>query len=117
MVSNLILGISLVLFSTLIGSFGALFFKKASKRIKKNIFSVLKTYHIYLGVFFYGISTPIFVFALKFGDLSTLYPVSGFSYIWVSLLSTKFSGEKMNDLKWFGIFMILVGIFLIGYGG
>ena len=36
---------------------------------------------------------------LKGGDLSILYPFVALTYIWVSLLSVKFLGEKMNLIK------------------
>lgn len=114
MENNLVLGISLVAFATLIGSAGALFFKYVSEHIDKNLFGLLKKPFLYLGIFFYGLSVPVFVFALKFGDLSTLYPVAGLSYVWISLLSIKFLKEKMNDIKWFGVISVLLGVVLIG---
>jgi multidrug transporter EmrE-like cation transporter len=117
MENNLLLGIGLVILDTLIGSVGALFFKYASKHVHKNFLTLFKEPSLYVGVFFYGLSIPVFVFALKFGDLSTLYPVVGLSYVWISLLSIKFLKEKMNDIKWFGILLILVGVGLIGLSG
>ncbi len=116
MENNLFLGIGLVTLATLIGSVGALFFKYVSEHVHRNFLTLFKEPSLYIGLFFYGISVPIFVFALKFGDLSTLYPVAGLSYVWISLLSIKFLKEKMNDLKWFGIILILLGVVLIGLG-
>lgn len=112
--TNLLLGMSLVALATLIGSVGALFFKYVSEQ--KNIVTLFGKPFLYLGLFFYGISALVFVSALKFGDLSSLYPVAGLSYVWISLLSIKFLNEKMNDLKWFGIILIMVGVVLIGLG-
>ncbi len=114
MENNLIFGMSLVILSTLIGSLGALFFKYASAN--KGLFNLLKKPILYFGFIFYGVSALIFVFALTFGDLSSLYPLAGLNYIWVSLLSMKFLKENMNDYKWFGIIMILSGVILIGLG-
>jgi uncharacterized membrane protein len=116
MVSDLVTGILLTVFSTLIGSVGALSLKFASKYVHRNPLKVLKRPILYIGIGFYGISALIFVFALKFGDLSALYPVAALSYIWISLLSMKFLKEKMNDVKWFGILLILIGVVLIGLG-
>jgi multidrug transporter EmrE-like cation transporter len=117
MENNLLLGISLVILATLIGSVGALFFKYVSEHVHRNFLTLFKEPSLYIGVFFYGLSVPVFVFALKFGELSTLYPVAGLSYIWISLLSIKFLKEKMNDIKWFGILLILAGVALIGISG
>ena len=114
--SNLFLGMSLVAVATLIGSCGALFLKYVSKHVRVNLFSLLKRPLLYLALFLYGAATLIFVYALKFGELSVLYPVVALSYIWITLLSIKFLKEKMTDLKWLGIFMIIVGVVLIGFG-
>ena len=116
MVSDLVVGILLTAFATLIGSVGALSLKFASRYVHRNPLMVLKRPILYVGILFYGISALIFVFALKFGDLSALYPVAALSYIWISLLSIKFLKEKMNDIKWFGILLILIGVVLIGLG-
>tara|TARA_Y100000310_G_C20599462_1_gene772257 strand:- start:789 stop:1142 length:354 start_codon:yes stop_codon:yes gene_type:complete len=116
MVADIFLGISLIIFATIIGSFGALFLKFASRHVHRNNIKVLFQPMLYLGIFLYGISALIFVFALKFGDLSALYPVVALSYVWISLLSIKFLKEKMNDIKWFGILLILIGVILIGLG-
>tara|TARA_Y100000310_G_C20563944_1_gene754507 strand:+ start:702 stop:1055 length:354 start_codon:yes stop_codon:yes gene_type:complete len=116
MESNLYLGIGLVALSTMIGASGALFFKHTSKHVHRNIFTVLKVPALYYGFLIYGFSALIFVYALKFGDLSVLYPVASLSYIWITLLSIKFLKEKMNDIKWFGILLIMIGVVLIGLG-
>ncbi len=115
--SNLFLGIGLVILATLIGSVGALFFKYVSEHVHRNFLTLFKEPSLYIGVFFYGLSVPVFVFALKFGDLSALYPIVGLSYVWISLLSIRFLKEKMKDIQWFGIMLILVGVVLIGLSG
>ena len=113
--SNLVYGFSFAVIATIIGSFGALFFKYASKRITPSLLGLIKNYYLLIGFFLYGISSLIYVYALTFADLSTLYPVAGLSYVWISLLSIKFLKEQMNDLKWFGILMILLGVFLVSF--
>jgi uncharacterized membrane protein len=68
------------------------------------------------GIGFYGVSTAMFIPALKGGELSVLYPLVALTYVWVSLLSVKFLNEKMNKMKWIGILLILFGVTLIGIG-
>ena len=114
--SSILFGIGMVSIATLIGSIGAILFKLSSSHLHRNIFGILKKPIFYFGILLYGLSALIFVYALKFGDLSTLYPVVGLSYIWVSLLSIKYLGEKMNNYKWFGIFLIILGVIFIGIG-
>jgi uncharacterized membrane protein len=108
--------IALVLVATTLGSFGPLFLKKASDKVSFNLKSILTNYHLILGILFYGLGTVLFIPALKGGELSVLYPLVALAYVWVSLLSIKFLGEKMTPLKWIGVALILTGVTLIGFG-
>jgi uncharacterized membrane protein len=108
--------IGLVLLATTLGSFGPLFLKKASSKIKLSLKSILKNYNLIIGLAFYGLGTILFIPALKGGELSVLYPFVALVYVWVSLLSVKFLGEKMTKMKWYGISLILIGVSLIGLG-
>ena len=74
----------------------------------------MTNYHLMLGLFFYGISTIIFIPALKGGHLSLLYPLVSVSYIFVSFLSQWILKEKMNKYKWSGIVLIILGITVLG---
>ncbi|MBI2134681.1 EamA family transporter [Candidatus Woesearchaeota archaeon] len=108
--------IGLVVFATLVGAFGPILLKKASEKKLSRISSLMRNYHLMGGVALYGISTVMFIPALKGGELSVLYPFVSLVYIWVSLLSVKFLGEKMNALKWLGVVLIIVGVSFIGLG-
>ncbi|MAH02103.1 MAG: EamA family transporter [Candidatus Woesearchaeota archaeon] len=108
--------IGLVISATLIGAFGPILLKKASAKKLSKISSLMKNYHLFGGVSLYAIGTILFIPALKGGDLSILYPFVALAYIWVSLLSAKFLGEKMNLIKWMGITLIIVGVSFIGLG-
>ena len=108
--------IGLVVLATLIGAFGPILLKKASAKKLSSIRSLVKNYYLFGGVALYGVGTVIFIPALKGGDLSVLYPFVALVYVWVSLLSVKFLGEKMNRLKWIGIALIIFGVTFIGLG-
>jgi uncharacterized membrane protein len=108
--------IALVISATLIGAFGPILLKKASAKKLSKISSLATNYHLFGGVSLYAIGTLLFIPALKGGDLSVLYPLVSVNYIWVSLLSVKFLGEKMNKLKWIGIALIIIGVTFIGLG-
>jgi len=108
--------IGLVVLATVIGAFGPILLKKASAKKLSNIKSLMANYPLFGGVALYGISTILFIPALKGGELSVLYPFVALVYIWVSLLSVKFLGEKMNKYKWIGIFLIILGVSFIGLG-
>ena len=108
--------IGLVIFATVIGSFGPILLKKASARSLSKISSLITNYHLFGGFALYGMGTILFIPALKGGDLSILYPFVALAYVWVSLLSVKFLGEKMNLMKWTGVALIIVGVSFIGIG-
>ena len=106
--------ILLVIFGTLIGAVGALYFKLASKKLEFKFIKLLTNWELYVAVFLYLLSSVFFIYALKFGELSILYPIVSASYIWVTLLSIKYLKEKMNIWKWSGIIAIIIGVILIG---
>ncbi len=103
----------LVLIASIIGSLGAVYLKKASKSLTLDIKSIFNKKLIF-SLFLYGISTILFIPALKGGELSILFPLVATVYIWVALLSTKLLHEKMNKHKWIGISLIISGVIFIG---
>ncbi|MEM4239782.1 MAG: EamA family transporter [Candidatus Woesearchaeota archaeon] len=113
----------LVILGTFIGAGGPILFKKGSatfsldpRKILKNPLILFRNYYVLLGCLLYSISSFIFIPALRGGELSVLYPLVSLSYIWVSLLSVKFLGERMNLTKITGIALIIIGVSLIGIG-
>lgn len=108
--------IGLVILATLVGAFGPILLKKASARRLSKLNSLITNYNLFGGVSLYAIGTLLFIPALKGGELSVLYPFVALTYIWVSLLSVKFLGEKMNKVKWLGITFIIIGVSFIGFG-
>jgi len=110
------IAVVLVVIAGLIGAFGALFFKKGSATIHRNITTFLTNKYLYFGASLYVLSTVFFVPALKFADLSLVYPLTSLTYVWVTLLSSKFLGERINKYKWIGVVLILIGIASIGIG-
>ena len=108
--------IGLVISATLVGAFGPILLKKASAKRLSKLSSLVTNYYLIGGVALYAIGTLLFIPALKGGDLSVLYPFVALVYIWVSLLSVKFLGEKMNKFKWLGIALIIIGVSFIGIG-
>ena len=57
------------------------------------------------------------IIAFKGGELSVLYPIIATSYVWVSIASPFFfETDYMTTSKWIGVFVIIGGISLIGWG-
>jgi len=110
---NKLLVLGLVLFATIIGAVGSLYLKFGSKKISFKIIEQLKNWELILGIFLFVISSAFYVPALKMANLSLVYPTTSLSYVWVTLLSKKFLKENINKYKWFGIALIILGVFLI----
>lgn len=107
---------TLVLAATVVGALGPILLKKGSKNFSLNPKILIKNYHLIFGVCLYMVGTALFVWALRGGELSILYPLVSITYIWVSILSIKFLKEKMNKYKWIGISLIILGVAFIGLG-
>ncbi len=105
--------ISIVLFCALLGALGQLMFKLSSKTISLSPWSWLTNWKLLVGLFLYGTATVLFVYALKFGNLSILYPIIATSYVWVALLARFFLHEPFPLSKWFGIALIVSGVWMI----
>ena len=113
MVEAKIWAIIVVLICAFLGAGGQIFFKLASENLNFNIMSWLTNYKLIIGLFLYGIATILFVYTLKFGNVSLLYPVIATSYIWVSIFAVLFLGEHMSTYRWLGILLIIGGVSLV----
>jgi len=116
--------IGLVILGTIIGSSGPILFKKGSeqftmdpRKLIRNPMILLTNWRVILGCALFVTAAFIFIPALKGGELSVLFPFISMQYIWVSLLSVYFLKEKMNFLKWLGLFIIIASVTLIGING
>lgn len=110
--------VAVTLFATFIGSFGPVFFKRAALQLDWRLhwrlaLDALRNTNLYLGAGLPLVGTVLFIPALKGGQVSVLYPLISTQYIWASLWSQWWLGERMNSLKWAGIALIIVGVTLI----
>lgn len=105
--------IFLAAFCAFLGALGQLLFKLGSSSIEFNFSSWVTNIKILGGIALYGLSAILFIVALKYGNLSVLYPVIATSYIWVMLISNRFLGEPISTVNWLGLALILSGIVLI----
>ena len=96
-------------------AFGALFFKLGSVKFSFSVAEQLRNYKLMLGVFFYLLPMPFYLWALKNADLAVVFPTNALTFVWVSLLSVRFLGERMNKYKCLGIAAIVFGVAMMGY--
>jgi len=100
------------LFCAVLGAAGQILFKIGSKTLKFDI-SLLTNYHLIGGLALYATSTVLFIYALKFEEVSTLYPIIATSYIWVTLIAMVFLHESITINNWIGLLLILGGVYFI----
>jgi drug/metabolite transporter (DMT)-like permease len=72
---------------------------------------------LFAGYCLYGVFTVLFVYALRHGEVSVLYPIIALGYVWVAILSAFVFHESMNSLKVLAIAVIVAGVSVLGWGG
>jgi drug/metabolite transporter (DMT)-like permease len=77
---------------------------------------ILTTPALFGGYALYGLFTILMVLALRYGELSLLYPIIALTYVWVTILSMVVFHETMNAFKVAGILTIMGGVGILGRG-
>jgi drug/metabolite transporter (DMT)-like permease len=113
---NLKIGLLIMLLCTLFTAVGQLFFKYGSVNFGWSIAGLFGNYNLILGLFLYGLGAVLLIVALKFGDLSVIYPIVSFTFIWVMFISVWFLGEKITNFKIGAVIFIVFGVILIARG-
>ena len=109
------LAIAAVAFATLLTATGQFLFKLGSANIVPG-WDLLYNWPLIGGFAIYAVSAAILIVALKYGELSVLYPIIALSFVWVNIISFELLGESMNTFKWAGVSIIIIGVSCIGYG-
>ena len=117
--------IALILLSVTLGPLGNVFLGKAMKGVGL-VFSggirdlvpiashVLASGYIWLGI---GCLLGFFVvhmLLLTWADYSYVQPATSLSYLSISVLSYILLGETVSPLRWLGVTVICLGVFLVG---
>lgn len=112
--STFMIGIVLLLVTTLTGSLGALAFKHAMNKIKKvNLLNVVQSLWVWIGLLFYVLSAITNIQLLKYLDYSIAFPMTALTYVWTVAISYFLFNEKITGRKVIAIAFILVGIIII----
>jgi len=107
-----VLSIILVLVSGFYGALAPIYLKKGLDQLE--IFSIRTYKNIVIGGFIFGTGLLPLILALKYSDLSVLYPLTALSYVWTTWYSVYFLKEKVNVYTWMGITFTVGGVLLIG---
>ena len=108
------IAIILIFLTSMLVSLGQVFWKFGANELPLLTDAFIP---VLIGFIFYGSGSVLFIWSLKYLDLSYAYPIIALSYVWVCLLSPVFFNDYMTFLKWIGVFSIIFGISLIGLGG
>jgi multidrug transporter EmrE-like cation transporter len=105
-----------VLCGSFIGSFGAVGLKAGARHLTGNLMSVLTNWRLAAGIVAYLVSAIFFLIGVRHGELSVLYPLVAFGYVWTVFWSRLFFGEPLTRSKFAALGLILVGIAILGLG-
>ncbi len=109
-------GIILMIFCTIFTTVGQVMFKITSNSIQYSILALLTNLPFILGLISYGIGALLLITALKYGELSVLYPIVSLTFVSVVIASALMFAEPITVIKIFGIGSIILGVSLLPRG-
>lgn len=116
------LAIFIVLACTLLVAVGQYLIKLGANRLSHagflaTMIGIFTIPQLFAGYCLYGIFTVLFVYALRHGELSILYPLIALGYVWVTITAVVAFHETVNPLKITGLLVIICGVAVLGWGG
>lgn len=103
------IGIILIIITSLLTSFGQLFWKLGQTDDRGLLF-------ILIGFAFYGVGTILMVLAFRYGSFSVLHPLLACGYIFGLTWAKIFLNENISVIQGVGIFLIMIAVVMIGGG-
>jgi multidrug transporter EmrE-like cation transporter len=115
------LSILLVLFCTVLGAAAQILMKSGAAAqqtpgVAGLVVAIFTNLQLFTGYALYGLSTVLLIMALKYGELSVLYPVIALTYVWVTILSVVLYHESLSPVKLLGLSTVVLGVAVIGRG-
>jgi len=104
----------LVLFGSVIGSFGAVFLKLGAVRLSG--LASLFNWRLIAGVALYLASSVFYAMGIRHGQLSVLFPMVSAGYVWTLVWSRLFFQERFTREKVVGLGLVLAGVVCVGLG-
>jgi drug/metabolite transporter (DMT)-like permease len=77
--------------------------------------SIITSGYIWLGIACLLTFFVAYMLVLTWADYSYVQPASSFSYAVVAMLGYFLLGETVPPLRWIGILVICVGVFIVGH--
>lgn len=98
--------------ATILGALGSLYLKMGSKQLDKRLRGLINK-SLITGLILFVISALMVIIALKFGELSKVFPLTALTYIWIALFSWKVLKERVTREKLMAFILIIIGIILV----
>ena len=116
------LAIVIVLACTLLVAIGQYLIKLGANRLSHagflaTVIGIITIPQLFAGYCLYAVFTVMFVYALRHGELSILYPLIALGYVWVTITAVLAFHEHLNPLKIAGLIVIMLGVGVLGWGG
>ena len=116
------LAIFIVLACTLLVAVGQYLIKLGANRLSHagllgTTIGIFTVPQLFAGYCLYAVFTVMFVYALRHGELSILYPLIALGYVWVTIVAVLAFHDHMNALKVAGLVVIICGVGVLGWGG
>jgi len=109
----------MVVVFTLVAAIAQPLFKTGANRLFANLtpMGLVSDVPLVVGLTLYGFGSILMILALRWGELSVLYPIISLSYVWVAILSVIIFHETMTPAKIGGIAIIIAGVAILGRSG
>jgi drug/metabolite transporter (DMT)-like permease len=114
----------LILGAVMVGaSVGDTFLSKGMKQVGPvslhhllTLLVALRNPWVFSGILFLILFFASYLTALSWADLTFVLPATGFGYVIVALLSKFWLHETLSPARWFGIFLITLGVGFVTRG-
>lgn len=112
------LAVGIVLVQTFLGAAAQILMKGGTQQAGDGVIDIFigifSSPQLFAGYALYGLSAMLMIAALKYGELSILYPIIAMTYVWVTILSVMIYSESINPLKLAGLTSIVAGVAVLG---
>jgi multidrug transporter EmrE-like cation transporter len=112
---------ALLIIAILFGVAGQLLLKYGMSRRPdfrvSELLTLVTNLPVVAGFIAYGISTLMYFKVLESLDLSLAYPTVSLGYVLVVLFSKVFFHEPVSRTRWAAVFIICLGVALVGFAG
>ena len=123
MVNSKMKVVGLMILAVLAVSIGEAILAKGMKQpmptgnLLAQIRSVLTNRHVIGGTLLMAVYFGIFMYCLRIGEFSFVLPISALSFVIAGAMGKWYFGENVPLLRWAGIFVIILGVVIVGLGG